>query len=102
MENEHDEEIQVGRKTGVQVPALLDFGRYTGLPVFGGHVFVRRVAKVHRALNNATDWRENRSARCDGLFEVAEIADVALENADLDALSFEIGHERGGIWVVSS
>ena len=82
---EHDEECHVMRKAGVQVPASLNLGRYNGLPVFCDRVFECGVVKVHRTLENAADWRENRSARCNSLFDLTKTADVALINAGLDA-----------------
>lgn len=55
---EHDEEIHVPWKTVVQVPTTLDFRRDGVLPVIGGHIFERGVAKVHSALNDAADGRK--------------------------------------------
>ncbi len=81
----------------MQVPASLDFGRDNGLPVISSHVFEYGVAKGHCALDDAADWMEGRSAGCDSLFELADIADVALVNADLDTLSSEIRHKGGGV-----
>ena len=99
---EHDEEIHVLWKRGVQVPTSLDFRRDNCMPVFGGHVFERRVAKVHRALNDAADGVEIGIAGGDGLLQLASIANIALIYADLDVLSSKIVHERSGVWVVSS
>ena len=64
---EHDEEIHVRRQRGVQVPASLDFRCDNGLPVFGGHVFERGVAKVHRALNDTADRGKGGIAGRDSL-----------------------------------
>ena len=99
---EHDEEIEVGRETGVQVPAALDFGARDGLPVVGGHVFKGRVLEVHGALDDAADWGMVGSADGDGLLELVQVADIALVYADLDTLGFEIDDEGSGVWAVGS
>ena len=99
---EHDEEIHVRRKTRVQVPASLDFGRHDSLPILGRHVFEGGVVEVHRALNDAADRREVRCTRGDDLLELAAIANVALVDADVDTLAFQIRNERCGVSVLCS
>ena len=99
---EHDEEIHVVGKNTMQVPTTLDLRRHDFLPVVDGHVLESGITKVHRALDDTTDWGEGGTASRNNLLKLAKIADIALINADLDTLSSETGHKRHRIWVMSS